>query len=437
MNGIFEEILIIIFLILLNGFFSGSEAALLAVRPSRVKELVKRGRPAARIVEQFKKRPEVFLSTVQVGVTLVGTLASVVSGARVVTFLIPQIRKIPWPPVQQAAEPLAIGLVVLMVSFLSLIIGELVPKYIALARPGKVVMHTARPIQIFSRLTYPVICLLTYVSSALARLAGVRRGDTAGGITDEELKLMALEGSRVGNIDHTEKRLVHAALGFTHIVGRNVMTPRTEMSALDIQWEPAKILRTLVEEGYSRYPVYRGDLDEIVGILYTKDVIKRLSVNKDFEFDDLLRKPYFVPDSMPIGELLAKFQATHTHIAVVLDQFGGTAGIITLEDILEELVGEIRDEHDDEVRDFIRRGDHHAIAAGDVTVEDFNDYFEAELPTDGAGTINGLLAEKLGRIPRMNEEVTFGPITLRVLRADSRRVLSVEARRLVVEEKED
>jgi len=258
----------------------------------------------------------------------------------------------------------------------------------------------------------------------------------APGITDEELKLMALEGSRSGNIDHTEKRLVHAALGFTHIVGRNVMTPRTEMSAIDIQWEPAKILRTIVDEGYSRYPVYRGDLDKIVGILYTKDVIKRLSVSKDFEYEDLLRKPYFIPDSLPIGELLAKFQATHTHIAVVLDEFGGTAGIVTLEDILEELVGEIRDEHDDETRDFIRRGDHHAIAAGDVTVEDFNDYFGAELPTDGAGTINGLLAEKLGRIPRVNEEVTFGPITLRVLRADSRRVLSVEARRKTEEQKE-
>lgn len=434
MNGILDEAVIIIFLILLNGFFAGSETALLAVRPSRIKELVKRGRPAARIVERFKKRPEGFLSTVQVGVTLVGTLASVVSGARVVAFLIPRIQQIPWSPLRQAAEPIAIGLVVLTVSFLSLVIGELVPKYIALARPGQVAMQAARPVLIFSRLAYPVVRLLTFISSRIAGLLGVRRGEPANGISDEELKLMALEGSRNGNIDQTEKRLVQAALGFTHIVGRNVMTPRTELSALDIEWKPRRILRTLVDEGYSRYPVYRGDMDKIIGILYTKDVIKRLTIGKDFQYEELLREPYFIPDSMPIGELLAKFQAMHIHIAVVLDEFGGTAGVITLEDILEELVGEIRDEHDDEVRDFMRRGDNHAIVAGHVTVEDFNDYFDVELPTGGAGTLGGLLTEELERIPRVKDTVTFGSITLRVLRADSRRVLSVEARRKVVTE---
>ncbi len=436
MNGILEEIAIIVFLILLNGFFAGSEAAFLAVRTSRIKELVKRGRPAARIVEQFKKKPEAFLSTVQVGVTLVGTLASVVSGVRVVAFLIPRIQQIPIAPVRETAEPIAIGIVVVAVSFLSLVIGELVPKYIALAHPGEMALHAARPVLVFSRLTYPIVRLLTFVSSKIARLLGVRRGQPAAGITDEELKLMALEGSRNGNIDHTEKRLVQAALGFTHIVGRNVMTPRIELSAIDIEWEPRKILHMLVDDGYSRYPVYRGDMDKIIGILYAKDVIKRLAVGKYFEYEDLLRQPYFIPDSMPIGELLAKFQAMHIHIAVVLDEFGGTAGIVTLEDILEELVGEIRDEHDDEVRDFIRRGDNHALVAGHVTVEDFNDYFAAELPTDGAGTIGGLLTEELERIPRVNDKVTFGPITLRILRADPRRVLSVDALRKIPREEE-
>jgi len=431
MDGIIEEIAIILFLILLNGFFAGSEAALLAVRPSHIKELVKRGRPSAKILEEFKKHPEGFLSTVQVGVTLLGTLAAVVSGARVVAFLIPRIQQIPWPLVRDAAEPIAIALVVIAVSFLSLVIGELVPKYVALARPGQVALRAARPVLIFSWITYPIVKMLTFTSSMIARLLGVRRGQVSSvAVTDEELKLMALEGSREGKIDHTEQRLVHAALGFTHIVSRNIMTPRIELSAIDLKWNPQRILRMIAEGGYSRYPVYRDDLDTIVGILYTKDVIKRLAVGKIFTYEDLLRKPYFIPDSMPIGDLLSKFQAKRTHIAVVLDEFGGTAGVITLEDILEELVGEIWDEYDEEdARDFVRRGENKAIVAGQVTVEDFNDYFDAELPTDRAGTISGLLTEELERIPKKGDKAKFGPITLRVLRADSRRVLSVDATR--------
>jgi len=143
----------------------------------------------------------------------------------------------------------------------------------------------------------------------------------------------------------------------------------------------------------------------------------------------MIREPYFIPDSMPIGELLDRFQAKHTHLAMVLDEFGGTAGVITMEDILEEIVGEIRDEHDEETRPFIRRGEHEAIVSGQLTVEDFNDYFGAELPTDSAGTIGGLLTEQLGHIPKRDEAADFGLITLRVLRADSRHVLSVRATR--------
>ena len=430
MNGIIEEIAIIVFLVLLNGFFAAAEVSLLAIRPGRVKELVKHGRPGARIVEEFKKHPVGFLSTAQVGTTIVGTLASVVSGARVVDFLIPFLQRAPWRLVREGAEPVAIALVTAALAFLMLVAGELVPKYAAVARPGQIALRVARPLWIFSWIAYPVVKMLTVCSMLIARLLGVRHAEHgASGATDEELKLLALEGSRHGQIDRTEHRLVHAALSFTHIVARNIMTPRTELSAIDIGWNTQKILRTIVEEGYSRYPVYHGDLDKIVGILYTKDVIKRLAIGKIFAYEDMIREPYFIPDSMPIGELLDRFQAKHTHLAMVLDEFGGTAGVITMEDILEEIVGEIRDEHDEETRPFIRRGEHEAIVSGQLTVEDFNDYFGAELPTDSAGTIGGLLTEQLGHIPKRDEAADFGLITLRVLRADSRHVLSVRATR--------
>jgi len=430
MHGIIEEIVVILLLILLNGFFAAAEVSLLAVRPSRVKELVKHGRPGAKILEELKKHPVGFLSTAQVGMTLVGTLASVVSGARVVNFIIPFLQRAPWQIARDGAEPIAIVLVAAAVGFLMLVIGELVPKYAAVAHPGQIALRIARPLRIFSWIAYPVVKTLTMSSMLVARLLGIKQtehGSTA--VTDEELKLLALEGSRHGKIDHTERRLVHAALSFTHIVARNIMTPRTELSAIDIEWDTHKILRTIVEEGYSRYPVYRGDLDKIVGILYTKDVTKRLAIGKIFAYEDMVREPYFVPDSMPIGELLDKFQAKHTHLAIVLDEFGGTAGLITLEDVLEEIVGEIRDEHDEEARLFLRRGEHEAIVSGQLTVEDFNDYFGAELPTEGAGTMGGLLTEELGHIPKRDDTAAFGPITLRVLRADSRRVLSLRATR--------
>ncbi|MBD3299530.1 MAG: DUF21 domain-containing protein [candidate division Zixibacteria bacterium] len=430
LTSIIFEILLIGALILLNGFFAGAEAALIAVRRTRVNELAaKRGR-AGQLLKKLKDAPDRFLATVQVGVTLVGTLASVVSGATIVQVLAPTIADIPIPAVQQWAQGIAIAIVVAAIAFASLVVGELVPKYLALARPDRFALTVARPISIIARIGHPLVVLLTAVSRGLTRLLGVKTGEDDLSVSDQEIRHLVLEGRLHGSIDPTEHDLIHQALDFSDTLARQVMTPRPDIAAIDITDDFAGVMRMIRQEGYSRYPVFEESIDQIRGILYTKDIIHLLLENSPAVLHDIIRQPMFVPDSMPIAQVLNRFQAEHVHLAIVLDEFGGTAGLLTLEDILEEIVGEIQDEYDMESEGFRLMPDGSALVVGGFSVVDFNEQFEAELPTDRADTIGGLVGAVLDRLPKPGDHVDIDGIRLEVASREKRRTRLLRARRV-------
>lgn len=426
------EILLIGVLILLNGFFAGAEAALIAVRRSTVSELARTKGVAGRAVKSLKEKPETFLATVQVGITLVGTLASVVSGATVVEALTPRIAALPWVFAQRWAVQIAIGIVVIVIAFASLVFGELVPKYLAIARPERIALVAARPITWLATVGKPLVALLTHISRFIARLLGVHPSEHDRPVSDQEIRLLAIEGSLHGTIDDVERELIHQALDFSDTTARQVMTPRPDVIGIDINWTNEEVLQTIREEGYSRFPVYDGTIDRISGAIYTKDVIHLLSVDSPIILRDLVRPVMFVPDSMVISEVLAKFQKQRRHLAIVLDEFGGTAGLITLEDVLEEIVGDIRDEYDaDEQAEFRLLPDGTALAAGGMPIIDFNEEFGVSLSTELADTLAGLFTATIDRLPRKGDFIEVGGVRFDVATLKGRRIVMLRARRNV------
>ncbi|MEW5874127.1 MAG: hemolysin family protein [Candidatus Zixiibacteriota bacterium] len=437
MNGVATEIVLIAILILVNGFFAGAEAALIAVRRTQVNELALRSGAPGRILKKLKEAPDRFLATVQVGVTLVGTLASVVSGATVVQALTPVIADLPVTFAQRWPQQIAIALVVGIIAFASLVIGELVPKYLALARPGPFALSVARPIHWLSKVGHPLVILLTSVSRFITRLLGVRVDENNLAVSDQEIRHLVLEGRLHGSIHPTEHDMIHQVLDFSDTIARQVMTPRPDVMGLDLKWELEKTLSVIREEGYSRFPVYDQSIDNIRGIVYTKDIIHLLIEGTPIILRDLIHPAMFVPDSMPIAQALARFKAEKTHMAIVLDEFGGTAGVLTLEDVIEEIVGEIQDEYDTETEGFRLLPDGTALAAGNLSVIDFNERFGVALPTDRADTLAGLINATLDRVPKLGDHVELDGVRLEVASREKRRTRLLRARRVEVIENED
>lgn len=430
MNGVATEIVLIGILILINGFFAGAEAALIAVRRTHVNELAVRKGVAGRVLKGLKDTPDRFLATVQIGVTLVGTLASVVSGATVVHFLTPKIAGLPLAFAQRWPQEIAIVLVVGIIAFASLVVGELVPKYLALANPGPFALAVARPIHALSKIGHPLVVILTSASRFITRLLGVRVHGGGLAVSDQEIRHLVLEGRLHGSIDPTEHDMIHQVLDFSDTKARQAMTPRPDVAAIDINWSLEKALAAIREEGYSRFPVYEKTIDNIRGIIYARDIVHLLIDGSPVILSDLIRPPLFVPDSMPIAQALARFKDEHTHMAIVLDEFGGTAGVLTLEDVLEEIVGEIRDEYDTEVDDFRLLNDGTALASGSLPVIDFNERFGADLPTDRADTLAGLISATLDRVPKLGDHIELDGVRLEVASREKRRTRLLRARRL-------
>jgi putative hemolysin len=411
MGSAWIQILIILLLIIANGFFSSSEIALISARRSRIKQLAEKGHKKAQLVSKLQNKPDVFLATIQVGITLVGTLASVVGGAKLVDHLKLWLEKIPLQAVQNSSESIAIAMVVVIITYLLLVLGELVPKYLALAYPERVAFRTVGPVHVLSNLTFFFVRLLSNSSRFLVSLFVKGLPKESGFISDEELKFIVHEGKTKGIFDQTEEELIRSALEFTDTTVRNAMTPRTEIVALDKNAGQQKVIRAMTELGFSRIPVYQENLDHVVGIIYAKDIINLLQNRDLIILEDILRNPYFVPDSMKISELLKNFQKKRLHMAIVLDEFGGTAGLITLEDIIEEIVGEIRDEYDrEEEEEIYLLSDNLAIVNAGLFIGEFNQKFKTDLAEE-YNTVGGYITGTVGRIPLLDEEIKLGDLT--------------------------
>ncbi len=336
-------IFLIILLIGLNGFFAAAEIAVVSSRRSRIEQLAKGGRRSAEIVGRWLKEPEVFLATVQIGVTFVGALASAVGGASALRFLTPQVARIdilaPW------AESISIGLVVVAISYLSLVLGELVPKSLALTYRESLATLVARPIHALSLIARPLVYLLTQSTRLVLRLLGKKEIPKELFVSEEEIRFLIKEGGAQGIFDQTEQQLIPRIFEFADIRIRDLMIPRERMSVLDIQTPREELLDRVAEEAYTRLPVFKGDLDHVIGVLHMKDLIYMVSLGQVVILHDLLRPPVFIGPEAHAKDLLRLFQKQHVHMAIVQEN-GKTVGLVTLEDLIERIVGDIRDEHD-------------------------------------------------------------------------------------------
>jgi putative hemolysin len=407
MYSVWQELLVIAVLILANGFFAGAELAIISARKSRIAQLIAEGDRDARIVDSLQRDPHRFLATVQVGVTLVGSMAAAVGGATAVEFLKPILQSAPFAIVRNAAAPLALTLVVLTIAFFSLIFGELVPKALALRYADRMALKVARTISLLSRVGVVAVWILTFCSKGILALLGVRGEGTQPFVTREEISHIMAEGQKSGVFSEEEHEYIRNIFDFTHTSVREVMVPRTRMVALDLDLPRDEMVREILENQYSRYPVYRDSIENMEGFIHGKDFLGRAMKDSDFDLSSIVRSPFYVPEAKKVNELLKEMQRKRVHMALVVDEYGGISGLVTTEDLLEELVGEIEDEHDiGEPRRVQRLPDGSFMVDALISVSDLEDLLAITLEDgDTYDTLAGFILAKLGRFPERGERL--------------------------------
>ena len=427
LGGLWFEAIVITILILLNGFFSGSEIALISARRSRIQQLAKDGDGRAQRVVAMREDPDRFLATVQVGVTFVGTLASAVGGIAAVRALSPLIGTLPLPFPPAFAEPLALGVVVVGITYATLILGELVPKSLALRHAVPLALAVSGPLDSLARAASPVVRLLTASNRFVLRLLGQKGAAQRAFISEEEVKYMVEEGREQGVFDQTEQELIHSVFEFTEASVKDVMIPKPRMQAIDVETPVEEVLAFIVETGKSRYPVYRNSLDEVLGILYDKDLFRLLAEKKPITLAQVLRPAFFTPETTQVSRLLKSMQRRRMPMALVVDEYGGVEGLVTIEDLIEEIVGEIEDETDREDQAVRRLRDGSYIVDASVSIHDLADQHNLVFPESSQyETLAGFVIAQLQRMPRGGEIVNFEDWRLTIVDMDGRRIARVK-----------
>ena len=425
MNNPSLEVVVILILIVLNGLFSAGEIAIVSSRKSRIKEIIreKKDRKAQTLLD-MKENPERFLSAVQVGITLFGTLASALGGIISVKYLSPLVARF---LARDAAETLALVIVVAVITYLSLVIGELVPKYIGLNYKEAVALRIAPVFELTSRLFFFVVNFLTLSTMFVVKSLSLKKGEDHVG--ESEIKIILEEGRRKGVFDRTEEELIHGVFKFADRLVKEIMVPRPNIYGIDIEEGKDEIIKYIVENEYSRYPVYRDHPDNIVGIVYHKDITRHIWLKEQFDLEKLLKKPFFVPDTMEVSILLKEMQKRRSHLAVVVDEYGTTVGIVTLEDIMEEIFGEIMDETDvDDRMERLRDGS--VIIDAAYSIRDLNSKMDVDLP-EGPDyeTLGGFIMSQLQGIAKGGEIIYTGPYKFTVVGIEGRRITKVKLER--------
>ena len=427
-ENIWFEAVLIFMLILANGFFAASEIAMIATRKSRIDTLLGKGVKSAAAVARLKNDPDRFLATVQIGVTVVSSLASAIGGAAAIGFFKPQIESLPLPWVARWGEAIAILVVVVPISYFSLVLGELVPKSLALRFSEQIACAVARPIEFLARISAFFVKTLTVSSNAVLWIFGGREAGGASFISIDEVKSLIREGAARGIFNETEQELIHSVFEFADTPVKAVMIPRTEIHALEVHASLAEVAKSFIDSGFSRIPVYEGELDRVIGILYNKDIFKALQEKNDFRIRDNLHPAFFVPSSLPISELLKQLQRRHLAIALVVNEFGEIEGLATLEDLLEEIVGEIRDEYDREERGPVERlPDGSMVIRGSALLKDLKSDFD--LPFEESAdyhTLAGFVLAQLKHIPRGGEKVEYNGYRLTIVDMEGMRIVKIK-----------
>ncbi len=432
---------VVIILILVGGFFAASEIALITVKRHRLSQLADDGSRSAQVAQRLTEDPSRFLATIQIAITFLGFLAGAVGAQAFSAELADLLLLIPIGFVQDAAGGIAFVVITLVIALGSIIIGELVPKTLALNFPERLALLVARPIGWLDRLLSPIVWFVSTVSKLVVGLMGGKERPQAGYLSTEELKMLVETGSEQGQIEEEEKEMIHGVIELAEKQVHEVMVPRIGIRAINVDDPLDEVLEMIIRAGHSRLPVFEESLDNIVGVLYAKDLLPYLKgngrANGQIDIRALVRPPVYVPESKPVDDLLHEMQVAKRHIAIVVDEYGGTAGLVTMEDVVEEIVGEIQDEYDTEepmVEDLSTDDETVYRLDGRVSMDDLRDLFDLsdddEPDEDAYDTVGGFVVHRVGRIPLPGAEVPFrDEVTLVVEAAEPRRVAKVVARR--------
>jgi putative hemolysin len=422
-DGFLLELLLIGLLILINGFFAGAEIAVVSARRARIQVRAAKGDRNARALLELKADLDGFLATVQVGVTVVGTLASAVGGVAAIERLEPLVAALPYGWAAALAEPLAVATVVCSIAYLSLVIGELVPKSLAVRHADAIALRLARPILALRRLTRPAVAVLTASSGMFLRLLRQKEAVDRPFHTLDDLKVIVTEAEEQGVV-HGE--LMSGAMEFHDREVREVMTPHTRIVAIPLAASLDEALRRIRQSGHTRFPVYREGLDDVLGFVYARDVYEAALRGAQAELASITRPALMVPWNKPATTLLAEMRAGRVHMALVVDEHGSTLGLVTMEDLLEVIVGEIHDEHEAPTASVTMLADGSLEADGGSSLRDLNAEFGLTLPqSEEYLTIAGLVFHRLGAIPRGGETVQVPPYRIQVLAMDGHRIARV------------
>jgi putative hemolysin len=420
------EILFILLLILANGFFAGAEIAIIAARKNRLEDLADEGDRQARLALNLARDPDRFLPTVQVGITLVSTLAAAFGGARLVDYLSAWLATSQFPFVARHGEGIAFTVVVVAITYFSLILGELVPKQIALRSAETLSRFVAPVMYLLATVGRPAVWVLEKSTSLVLAVFRVQAA-TASTVSMDDIEHMIESGTAEGVVEPLEQKVAMGALRLGERTVRDIMRPRTDLDAIDVTTPPDEVIGTIAMAGFSRLPVYERDLDHILGYVHIKDLVRYLHLGWEIDLRKMLHPPLFVPETLHLDRLLEMFQTHRTQLAIVLDEHGGTDGMLTLEDVLEELVGEIRDEHrEDRNQDFVRREDGSFLVDGGLSVADL--IIKLDVKPDDVSisrrftTVAGLMLFQLGRIPRIGDTAEWNNLKLEVVDMDGRRI---------------
>lgn len=421
------QIIVLGILILLNAYFAATEIAFISLNDAKIERDAKDGNKKAKQILNMLKSPSKFLATIQIGITLAGFLSSAFASDAFADKLAPILNN--WIPAISLDIWRAISIIIItmILSFFTLVFGELVPKRLAMKYYEKISYATIGVIRAISVITAPFVKLLTASTNMVSKIFGV--GETEEEVvTEEEIKMMIAEGEEKGTIEKGEQQLLNNVFEFNDIIVSEVMTPRTDMYAIDINDNIEELLEQIDEYKYSRIPVYEENIDDIKGILFVKDILKPLKNKEKINIKKIMREPYFVPESKDIDELFKEMQQNKVQMAIVIDEYGGTAGLITMEDIIEELVGNIFDEYDDEEIDVKKIDDNTYIVSGLLTSYELKKIFDIELPEGDYETLSGYLLEKLGRIPDENEHpvIEDEELTYKVEEMEDKRIKYVK-----------
>lgn len=423
------ELFVILGLVIANGVFAGAEIALVALRESRIQDLAERGSSSARAVLALRKEPERFLAAVQVGITVVGATAGAIGGASIAKPIEEGLARIPW--LQRHAEGVSLAIVVAAISYLSIVIGELVPKSLALRKAERYALFIARPLQGLSFLAKPIVWLLSSSANLLLKPFGDQTTFTEARRSVKELQGLVEEASVAGSIPPEAGEIAYRALELPELTAADVMVPRQDVVLLSRNATRDEVRSTLLEHGHNRVPVYDGNVDNVIGYIMMKDVLVLAWERELFVLEDLLRAPYFVPDTTPVVTLMHSMQERHQPFAIVIDEHGGMSGIVTIEDLVEELVGEIFSEHAAQPpQNVVKEADGSFIVIGTTPVRELNRELDVGLPEDGDfTTIAGLCLSLAGRVPVAGQSFELeNGVKLEIVDVSPRRIRKVRIR---------